>query len=45
MQTDSGGNQLTLYDYAPFGEELAGLDGRDAAQHNALVSLPRFSLL
>ena len=30
MQTDSGGNQLTLYDYAPFGEELAGLDGRDA---------------
>ena len=30
MQTDSSGNQLTLYDYAPFGEELAGLDGRDA---------------
>jgi RHS repeat-associated protein len=30
MQTDSGGSQLTLYDYAPFGEELAGLDGRDA---------------
>jgi RHS repeat-associated protein len=30
METDSGGNQLTLYDYAPFGEELAGLDGRDA---------------
>jgi RHS repeat-associated protein len=30
MQTDSAGNQLTLLDYAPFGEELAGLDGRDA---------------
>jgi RHS repeat-associated protein len=30
MQTDHSGNQLTLFDYAPFGEELAGIDGRDA---------------
>jgi len=30
MQTDHSGNQLALFDYAPFGEELAGADGRDA---------------
>ena len=30
MLTDTSGNQLTLFDYAPFGEELGSYDGRDA---------------
>ena len=30
MQTDSNGDQRALWDYAPFGEELTGADGRDA---------------
>jgi RHS repeat-associated protein len=30
MQTDAGGNQIALFDYAPFGEELGSLGGRDA---------------
>ena len=30
MLTDASGNQMVLYDYAPFGEELTTQSGRDA---------------
>jgi YD repeat-containing protein len=30
MLTGASGNQLALFDYAPFGEELGSYDGRDA---------------
>ena len=48
MISDASGNQQQLIDYAPFGEELAGYDGRDArwgsvGSMTSEVGIPQFT--